>query len=159
LREAKDLGFSDEQIIRIMKEENAEVIYERRKAMGLTRVFKMVDTCAAEFEAKTPYFYSTFEAKTTGPAPLLSNESKVSDKKKIIVLGSGPNRVLNLIIAVYMVCWPLKKPVLKPSWSTAILKQYLQILTLQTNYILSPCSGNICGRSLNMKNRKALLFS
>ena len=93
LREAKDLGFSDEQIIRIMKEENAEVIYERRKAMGLTRVFKMVDTCAAEFEAKTPYFYSTFEAKTTGPAPLLSNESKVSDKKKIIVLGSGPNRI------------------------------------------------------------------
>ena len=93
LREAKDLGFSDEQIIRIMKEENAEVIYERRKSMGLTRVFKMVDTCAAEFEAKTPYFYSTFEAKTTGPAPLLSNESKVSDKKKIIVLGSGPNRI------------------------------------------------------------------
>lgn len=93
LTEAKDLGFSDEQIIRIMKEENAEVIYERRKAMGLTRVFKMVDTCAAEFEAKTPYFYSTFEARATGSAPLLSNESKVSDKKKIIVLGSGPNRI------------------------------------------------------------------
>jgi len=93
LIKAKDLGFSDEQIIRIMKEENAEVIYERRKAMGLTRVFKMVDTCAAEFEAKTPYFYSTFEAKTTGPAPLISNESKVTDKKKIIVLGSGPNRI------------------------------------------------------------------
>lgn len=93
LKEAKDLGFSDEQIIRIMKEENAEVLYERRKAMGLTRVFKMVDTCAAEFEAKTPYFYSTFEAKPTGPAQLLSNESKVSDRKKIIVLGSGPNRI------------------------------------------------------------------
>ncbi|MEY2917285.1 MAG: carbamoyl-phosphate synthase large subunit, partial [Bacteroidota bacterium] len=60
LTEAKFLGFSDEQIIRIMKEENAEQIYERRKTMGLTRVFKMVDTCAAEFEAKTPYFYSTF---------------------------------------------------------------------------------------------------
>jgi carbamoyl-phosphate synthase large subunit len=93
LAEAKDLGFSDEQIIRIMKEENAEVLYKRRKEMGLTRVFKMVDTCAAEFEAKTPYFYSTFEAKPTGPAQLLSNESKVSDKKKIIVLGSGPNRI------------------------------------------------------------------
>lgn len=93
LRDAKDLGFSDEQIIRIMKEENAELLYERRKVMGLTRVFKMVDTCAAEFEAKTPYFYSTFEAKPTGPAQLLSNESKVSDKKKIIVLGSGPNRI------------------------------------------------------------------
>ncbi len=94
LTEAKLLGFSDEQIVRIMKEENAEVIYERRKAMGLTRVFKMVDTCAAEFEAKTPYFYSTFEATPlTKGAGLISNESKVSDKKKIIVLGSGPNRI------------------------------------------------------------------
>ena len=63
LKEAKILGFSDEQIMKIMKEENADRIYERRKAMGLTRVFKMVDTCAAEFEAKTPYFYSTFENK------------------------------------------------------------------------------------------------
>ena len=61
LTEAKSLGFSDEQMIRIMNEENAELIYERRKKMGLTRVFKMVDTCSAEFEAKTPYFYSTFE--------------------------------------------------------------------------------------------------
>ncbi len=61
LREAKYLGFGDEQIVRIMKEEDADAIYERRKAMGLLRVFKMVDTCAAEFEAKTPYFYSTFE--------------------------------------------------------------------------------------------------
>ena len=95
LTEAKHLGFSDEQIVRIMKEENAEVIYERRKAMGLTRVFKMVDTCAAEFEAKTPYFYSTFEAPSNSPGGggLVSNESKVSDKKKIIVLGSGPNRI------------------------------------------------------------------
>lgn len=98
LREAKLLGFSDEQIVRIMKEEDAEVIYERRKAMGLTRVFKMVDTCSAEFEAKTPYFYSTFEegpAQTTlaGRDELISNESIVSDKKKIIVLGSGPNRI------------------------------------------------------------------
>jgi len=93
LKEAKDLGFSDEQIIRIMKEENAELLYERRKAMGLTRVFKMVDTCAAEFEAKTPYFYSTFEQSVNGSKQLLANESRVSGKKKIIVLGSGPNRI------------------------------------------------------------------
>ena len=95
LTKAKLLGFSDEQIVRIMHEENAEIIYERRKAMGLTRVYKMVDTCAAEFEAKTPYFYSSFEAKAiAGPTDmLLSNESKISDKKKIIVLGSGPNRI------------------------------------------------------------------
>jgi carbamoyl-phosphate synthase large subunit len=93
LKEAKFLGFSDEQIIRIMKEDNAEAIYERRKAMGLTRVFKMVDTCSAEFEAKTPYFYSTFENKPVNESRLVSNESVVTDKKKIIVLGSGPNRI------------------------------------------------------------------
>ncbi|MBK8785750.1 MAG: carbamoyl-phosphate synthase large subunit [Chitinophagaceae bacterium] len=93
LKEAKFLGFSDEQIVRIMKEEDAEIVYERRKAMGLTRVFKMVDTCSAEFEAKTPYFYSTFENKPVNKTKLLSNESLVSDKKKIIVLGSGPNRI------------------------------------------------------------------
>ncbi|MBP6025350.1 carbamoyl-phosphate synthase large subunit [Ferruginibacter sp.] len=63
LKQAKILGFSDEQIMKIMKEEDADRLYDRRKAMGLTRVFKMVDTCAAEFEAKTPYFYSTFENK------------------------------------------------------------------------------------------------
>ncbi len=93
LKEAKFLGFSDEQIVRIMKEENTEVIYDRRKAMGLTRVFKMVDTCSAEFEAKTPYFYSTFENRPDDKSSLVSNESKVSEKKKIIVLGSGPNRI------------------------------------------------------------------
>ena len=92
LIEAKQLGFSDEQIVRIMREEDSEIIYERRKAMGLTRVFKMVDTCSAEFTAKTPYFYSTFENKPTA-GNLISNESIVSNKKKIVVLGSGPNRI------------------------------------------------------------------
>jgi carbamoyl-phosphate synthase large subunit len=61
LREAKILGFSDEQMVRIMQDGDADAMYERRKALGITRVFKMVDTCSAEFEAKTPYFYSTFE--------------------------------------------------------------------------------------------------
>lgn len=93
LREAKLLGFSDEQLKSIMKEEDAEPIYQRRKTMGLTRVFKMVDTCSAEFEAKTPYFYSTFENKPVNESKLISNESLVTDKKKIIVLGSGPNRI------------------------------------------------------------------
>jgi carbamoyl-phosphate synthase large subunit len=86
LREAKANGFSDEQICRIMNDCTEDELYEKRKALGITRVFKMVDTCAAEFEAKTPYFYSTFEEGH-------SNESKVSDKKKIVVLGSGPNRI------------------------------------------------------------------
>jgi len=93
LKEAKLLGFSDEQLAHIMNEENVELIYERRKAMGLTRVYKMVDTCSAEFEAKTPYFYSTFENKPANESKLISNESIVSDKKKIVVLGSGPNRI------------------------------------------------------------------
>ncbi len=62
LREAKGLGFSDEQIVRIIKDGSTdEDVYEKRKKLGITRVFKMVDTCSAEFEAKTPYFYSTFE--------------------------------------------------------------------------------------------------
>jgi carbamoyl-phosphate synthase large subunit len=86
LRKAKVHGFSDEQLARILKSGTEEVIYEKRKAAGITRVYKMVDTCSAEFEAKTPYFYSTFEEGHR-------NESKVSDRKKIIVLGSGPNRI------------------------------------------------------------------
>jgi carbamoyl-phosphate synthase large subunit len=86
MEEAKMNGFSDEQISKIIKDGTDEEIYEKRKAAGITRVFKMVDTCSAEFEAKTPYFYSTFEKGN-------DNESKVSDKKKIIVLGSGPNRI------------------------------------------------------------------
>jgi len=61
LRDAKRMGFSDEQICRIMKDGNEDAVYEKRKALGITRVYKMVDTCSAEFEAKTPYFYSTFE--------------------------------------------------------------------------------------------------
>jgi carbamoyl-phosphate synthase large subunit len=86
LRKAKVHGFSDEQIARILKSGTEEAIYEKRKAAGITRVYKIVDTCSAEFEAKTPYFYSTFEEGHR-------NESKVSDRKKIIVLGSGPNRI------------------------------------------------------------------
>lgn len=86
LKQAKVHGFSDEQIARILGDATEDEVYEKRKAAGITRVYKMVDTCSAEFEAKTTYFYSTFEE---GHA----NESKVSDKKKIIVLGSGPNRI------------------------------------------------------------------
>jgi carbamoyl-phosphate synthase large subunit len=86
LKEAKFNGFSDEQISKIMQDGSDEEIYEKRKAAGITRVYKMVDTCSAEFEAKTPYFYSTFESGNY-------TESKVSDRKKVIVLGSGPNRI------------------------------------------------------------------
>ncbi len=80
---AKQKGFSDLQIAYLLGVSEDEV-YEKRKSLGMRRVYKMVDTCAAEFPAQTPYFYSTFEGE---------NESKVSNKKKIIVLGSGPNRI------------------------------------------------------------------
>jgi carbamoyl-phosphate synthase large subunit len=95
LQQAKQMGFSDEQIAELVKDCTAEEVYEYRKAMGITRVFKMVDTCSAEFEAKTPYYYSTFEKAplAAGKQGEAVNESKLSGKKKIVVLGSGPNRI------------------------------------------------------------------
>ncbi|MBX2944744.1 MAG: carbamoyl-phosphate synthase large subunit [Cyclobacteriaceae bacterium] len=83
MRKAKEKGFADRQIAHILDCLESEV-HEKRKSMGIKRVYKLVDTCAAEFEANTPYYYSTFDSE---------NESIVSDKKKIIVLGSGPNRI------------------------------------------------------------------
>ncbi|MDO3626560.1 carbamoyl-phosphate synthase large subunit [Mucilaginibacter sp. BT774] len=80
----KQKGFSDVQIAHVLGNVSEEDVYQRRQRLGIRRVYKMVDTCAAEFPAKTPYYYSTYEGE---------NESKVSDKKKIIVLGSGPNRI------------------------------------------------------------------
>ncbi|PUZ28249.1 carbamoyl-phosphate synthase large subunit [Chitinophaga parva] len=84
LKEAKHMGFSDAQLALIFGNCEEDEVYEKRKALGITRTYKMVDTCSAEFQAKTPYFYSTFDTE---------NESIRSDKKKIIVLGSGPNRI------------------------------------------------------------------
>ncbi len=81
--ELKKNGYSDAQIAWVLRIPEKEVT-RRRKQLGIRRVFKMVDTCAAEFESKTNYFYSTFDGK---------NESVRSDKKKIVVLGSGPNRI------------------------------------------------------------------
>ncbi len=83
LRELKEVGYSDAQIAWLMRITEKEVTRHRKK-LGITRTFKLVDTCAAEFEAQTPYYYSTFDKE---------NESIPSDKKKIVVLGSGPNRI------------------------------------------------------------------
>ena len=70
-------------------------VYSKSIEYGIERVYKLVDTCAAEFEAKTPYYYSTFEAKVKlkNGDIFSENESKVTKQKKIIVLGSGPNRI------------------------------------------------------------------
>ncbi|MFV8347463.1 carbamoyl-phosphate synthase large subunit [Flavobacterium sp. ZB4P13] len=94
LLEAKQKGFADRQIAHMVGCLESQV-HTLRTAMNINRVFKLVDTCAAEFKAKTPYYYSTFEAeieKADGTR-YVDNESIVTDKKKIIVLGSGPNRI------------------------------------------------------------------
>ena len=80
----KQRGYSDAQLAWLLGNVTEDEVYNRRRDLGIKRVYKMVDTCAAEFPAQTPYYYSTFEDE---------NESVVSDKKKIIVLGSGPNRI------------------------------------------------------------------
>ena len=81
--EAKQKGYADRQIAHLLRCLESEV-HNKRTEMGINRVFKLVDTCAAEFDAETPYYYSTFEYE---------NESVVSNKKKVVVLGSGPNRI------------------------------------------------------------------
>lgn len=83
-RELKQAGYSDGQISWILRTSEDEIA-QKRKELNIRRTYKMVDTCAAEFEAQTPYFYSSFETENESiPTP---------DKKKIIVLGSGPNRI------------------------------------------------------------------
>jgi len=83
LLEAKQKGYADRQIAHLLRCLESQV-YKKRTDLNINRVYKLVDTCAAEFEAKTPYYYSTFEQE---------NESVPSGKKKIVVLGSGPNRI------------------------------------------------------------------
>ena len=85
LRIAKQKGFSDAQIAHLLGKGTTDMeVYAKRKSLGIHRVYKMVDTCSAEFSSPTNYLYSTFDGE---------NESVVSDKKKILVIGSGPNRI------------------------------------------------------------------
>jgi len=93
--EAKQKGFADRQIAHMLNCLESQV-YKKRDMLGIQRVYKLVDTCAAEFGAKTPYYYSTFEEKmqlANSNKAFSVNESVVSDRKKIVVLGSGPNRI------------------------------------------------------------------
>ncbi|MDH5476530.1 MAG: carbamoyl-phosphate synthase large subunit [Cyclobacteriaceae bacterium] len=82
-RKAKEKGYADRQLAHLFQCMESEV-YTKRHELGIKRVYKLVDTCAAEFEAQTPYYYSSFDEE---------NESITSDKKKIVVLGAGPNRI------------------------------------------------------------------
>ncbi len=83
LKKAKSLGFSDKQIANIFQTDELKV-REYRKYLGIKVTYKVVDTCAGEFEAYTPYYYSTYEEE---------NEYRPSDREKIIILGGGPNRI------------------------------------------------------------------
>jgi carbamoyl-phosphate synthase large subunit len=83
MRRAKEKGYADRQLGHLLECLESEV-HKKRREMGINRVYKLVDTCAAEFEAKTPYYYSTFDKE---------NESIPTNKKKVIILGSGPNRI------------------------------------------------------------------
>jgi len=94
LLEAKQKGYGDRQIAHMLKCLESQVS-KKRDELNINRVFKLVDTCAAEFTAKTPYYYSTFEneVELADGTRYVHNESERSDKKKVIVLGSGPNRI------------------------------------------------------------------
>ena len=94
LLEAKQKGFADRQIAHMMNCLESQV-HKLREDKNINRVYKLVDTCAAEFKALTPYYYSTFEAEieTATGERYMHNESVVTNKEKVIVLGSGPNRI------------------------------------------------------------------
>jgi carbamoyl-phosphate synthase large subunit len=94
LLEAKQKGFADRQIAYMLGCLESAV-YKKRDKLGVQRVYKLVDTCSAEFPAETPYYYSTFEQKMKikNKPEFSENESAISKKKKIVVLGSGPNRI------------------------------------------------------------------
>ena len=106
---AKQLGFSDKQIARILNKDE-DSVRALRKAQGVEPVYKLVDTCSAEFEAWTPYYYSTYETpfakpETRNPKPetnpndqnqnfqITEDETRKTEKKKIMILGGGPNRI------------------------------------------------------------------
>ncbi len=82
--EAKKLGFTDAFLTNYLPYEDAYSLYKKRKALGITPVYKLVDTCANEFEAATPYYYATYEQE---------DEVTVSERPKVMILGSGPNRI------------------------------------------------------------------
>ncbi len=107
MQEAKVKGFADRQIAFMLDCKESQV-YDKRTELGIKRIYKLVDTCAAEFEAKTPYYYSTFSAEDetsrnrsadrlnpewNSSGKLEANESVSSPRKKVVVLGSGPNRI------------------------------------------------------------------
>lgn len=104
LRKAKEYGFSDAQLAKMLKTNEVEV-RKMRKQKGITATFKLVDTCAAEFEAYTPYFYSTYESEDEAVVQIAkAHEKKKGPIKKIMILGGGPNRIGQGIEFDYCCC-------------------------------------------------------
>jgi carbamoyl-phosphate synthase large subunit len=95
IKKAKEYGFSDRQLAYLLGINNELTIRKIREEYGITATFKLVDTCAAEFEAYTPYYYSTYEVE---------DEVKVSSRKKVMILGGGPNRIGQGIEFDYCCC-------------------------------------------------------
>ncbi|UWQ42441.1 carbamoyl-phosphate synthase large subunit [Leisingera aquaemixtae] len=100
LRALKMLGFTDARLANLTGKKEAEV-RKARRGLGVNAVFKRIDTCAAEFEAQTPYMYSTYEAPAFGDVEC---EARPSDKKKVVILGGGPNRIGQGIEFDYCCC-------------------------------------------------------
>src|SRR6185436_7792136 len=93
MRSAKRFGYSDVQLAHIWNVSPPEV-RAARKAAGILPVYKLVDTCAAEFEAATPYYYSTYEEPfTQNGKPVIEDEIRLTDRPKVIIIGGGPNRI------------------------------------------------------------------
>jgi len=100
LREVKMLGFTDARLAALTGRDEDQVRRARRN-LGVNAVFKRIDTCAAEFEAQTPYMYSTYETPVMGDAEC---EARPSDRKKVVILGGGPNRIGQGIEFDYCCC-------------------------------------------------------
>ncbi|MEC8016757.1 MAG: carbamoyl-phosphate synthase large subunit [Pseudomonadota bacterium] len=100
LRALKMLGFTDARLAKLTDQSESDV-RKARRGLGVNAVFKRIDTCAAEFEAQTPYMYSTYEAPAFGDVEC---EARPSDKKKVVILGGGPNRIGQGIEFDYCCC-------------------------------------------------------
>lgn len=130
LQTAKELGFSDKYISREWNMPEQE-LYQMRKEADIKPVYKMVDTCAAEFESETPYFYSTYEEE---------NESEITSRKSVVVLGSGrsvSDRASNLTMRPFILSGRSSRQAMKRLLSTTILRRCPLISAYQTNCILN----------------------